>query len=102
MKKDICILLVILCTGCITTKFKDSYTTPDGKVGLTEYKSTSSAWPFGKVDSTVHTMATKFGNSSVNIGQNANGMDNTAQATFLQAVIEAALKVMATAAKSSS
>lgn len=86
-----CILALILgsflLNGCVTTKFTDTITHPDKTVSVVTYSGMSTAWPFAKLDSGVHSMACQFGTAKINVGQEAKGFDNTNQTQTLLQVL---------------
>jgi hypothetical protein len=75
------LLIPLLLFGCVTTKFHESITDPDGTIADTSYKAQSSAWPFGKLETANHTWHYGWGldtaQNEISTGQNAAGMDNT-------------------------
>lgn len=89
--------LIFAFTGCVTSNFRNDYTKTDGSVSTTRYTTLSTAWPFGKLDTSAAKMKTSFGSATMEAGQDAAGMDNTAQTAVLDAVIRAAIKAAATA-----
>ena len=83
------ILVGILLSGCISTKTREIVIESDGSSYTFEYVANSSAWPFGKVDSAVHEMSYfAEGGSSLVVGQNARGVDNTAQVEAIRVIGE--------------
>ena len=84
MKKITVLQVAIMCillTNCVTTKFSEKITDPDGSVSETVYKANSSAYPFGKLSLANHSWSYKWGVDSmpneINTGMNAQGIDNT-------------------------
>ena len=77
--------------GCasVGTTTSENITNPDGSTYAFEYAGKSTAAPFGKVDSTVHRMAyqTEDG-ANLTVGQDATGLDNTAQIAAISAMGE--------------
>jgi hypothetical protein len=83
---SILVILSLGLTSCVSTRFIDSLTKPDGSISKTEYSAMSSAWPMGKIDTASHKMACKFGNATIGVGQDAAGIDNTAQVEMVKAM----------------
>lgn len=82
-------------SGCATSRLDNLYTRADGTTSETKYFTLSTAWPFGKLDSSVANMKTQFGGGTMTVGQDAKGFDNTAQAAVIAAVIKAAIAAAA-------
>ena len=78
----------LILSACVTTTFEEE---ADGV--HTKYSVTSAAAPFGKVDRAVHSMQYKFNGSEIKIGQDAEGMDNTAQVVALKILVDALVKM---------
>lgn len=77
---------IALVAGCTTTttKFVDA----DGTV----YQATTITAPFGKTDSTAHQFTYTWGDAAtgaISVGQDASGMDNSAQVEGIPAAITA-------------
>lgn len=90
------IVVLLVAPGCVFSRFGESVS--DGtNVTTTRYTACSSAWPMGKLESGNHNFGYKWGNSKVpneiTVGQTAQGLDNTAQAQFMSALIQAAAQV---------
>ena len=89
--------------GCVTTNFRETVTDETGVVTDTAYGARSAAWPFGKVDSSLHEMSYKWGGdeNAIAVGQGAEGLDNTAMVDVIGALITLAPYLQSPAAQPS-
>jgi len=89
------ILSLIFTGGCQTTSLVNTYTRQDGTISETKFITNTISSPFGKQNLAAGNMKTTFGSGTIETGQNAEGIDNTAQGSFVEAVIQWAMKYSA-------
>ena len=83
------LVLPLLFMGCVSTRFADTITHPDGRIDKTEYSGMSTAWPLGEIDATVHRMSYETGatdagvQDQISVGQDAQGIDNTGMSVLV-------------------
>jgi len=99
MKLIVVALLVPgMTVGCVATGFREIVTDETGVQTDTQYRAVSAAWPFSKIDSTLHSMDYRWGGSEekqneIAVGQNAQNIDNTGMAAIIP-VIELLVKAL--------
>jgi hypothetical protein len=83
------VVLLMLCTACAFGRFDNTYIRPDGTTSKTSYRTSATAWPFGKLDNSAAKMKTQFGGGTMETGLDTSGWDNTNQAAVIDALIRA-------------
>ncbi len=93
------VILIAGCLGgCQTTSLVNTYTRRDGTISETKFITNTVSSPFGKQNLAAGNMKTTFGSGTIETGQNAEGIDNTAQGSALQAILAWAMKYAASKA----